>query len=205
MWMPTWQCLGLIFLIVAAFFIGFFVNAYHFLAVTSRLPNPDVLIIEDWMPESVLQAAAEEFEKGSYHHLLISGFDISGNDHPLHNQIKSTASQRIIALGVPENQIIECFVKSPDISRSLAMARSANDTLQKRNIESMGVTVMAPSVHARKTRMVYRRAMLSGTPVGVIAVPTGHHNSSGWWMSSPTAKAVIISYAGLIYEWVTGF
>ena len=205
-WWPTWQGWSLLFLILAGFFIVFFLNAHRFLAVTNRLADADILVVEDWMPDVFLQATAKEFKEGNYQHLLISSIREYDNQENRQQKVrKSSAVNRIVSLGVPRDRIVECFAPATDNHRSAAMARSVSNALRQNGIISKGVNVMAPATHARKTWLVYRRALGSEAPVGIIAVLPGVYDPERWWLNSQSAKWVITNYAGLIYEWITGF
>jgi hypothetical protein len=202
---PTWQGWALLSLILAGFFIVFFLNAHRFLAVTNRVAGADVLVIEDWLADVFVQAAAMEFKEGNYRLLLISGIrEFNDQDNRPQNVPKSSVVNRVVSLGVPRNRIIECFAPATDSHRSAARARSASNALRQNCIISKGVNVLAPATHARKTWLVYRRALGTEVPVGIIAVVPGVYDPAWWWMNSQSAKWVITNYAGLFHEWITG-
>lgn len=204
-WLPTWQGWILFLLIFIGFSIFFFLNAHRFLAVTNRVADADILVVEDWMADVFVQAAAREFKERNYQYLLVSGVseDKGTKDRPSKNS-KSKAFMRLVSLGIPQNQIMECATPETPNHRSAAMARSVGKTLRQNGIISKGVNILAPATHARKTWLVHRRALGTAVPVGIIAVAPGIYDPDRWWMNSQSAKWVITNYAGLIYEWITG-
>lgn len=205
-WLPTWQGWGLLFLILGVFLGVFFINAHRFLAVTHKVADADILVVEDWMPDIVYKAAAAEFQQGTYRFLFISSIrEYHARDGASRNTRRSSAANRMISLNIPEDQIVECFASPTENHRSAAMAHAVRDALRQRGISTKGVTVMAPATHARKTWLVHRRALGPEVPAGIVAVDPGVYDPSRWWMSSQAAKLVINNYAGLLHEWATGY
>ena len=204
-WWPTWQGWIVLFLMLAGFLIAFFLNAHRFLAVTNRVADADILVVEDWMADVFLQAAAREFKEGKYRLMIISGLrDYDGRGNEKYKAGKSSVVNRIVSLGIPEDRIMECFAQETDSHRSAAMARSVRNAFRQGTITAKGMNVIAPATHARKTWLVYRRALVGQVPVGIVAIAPGIYDPARWWMNSQAAKWVILNYAGLLYEWVTG-
>lgn len=206
-WWPTWQGWALLFLILAGSSIIFFLNAHRFLAVTKRVSNADILVVEDWVANKnvFLKATIHEFKEGHYRYLLFTGTkDTDNQDNSPQHIRKSPVVNRLVALGVPQEQIIEHFAPATESHRSATMARAVRDALRQNGIQSKGVNVIAPATHARKTWLVYRRALAPEVPAGIIAVLPGGYDPDRWWESSQSAKWVLGNYAGLIYEGMTG-
>ena len=183
----------------------FFINAHRFLAVTERAEGADILVVEEWMPAVVAQAAAREFETGQYSLLLISGLrEQTDEEHSSNHSRKSSMFRRLVSLGVPESRILECYAPLTEVHRSAAMAGAVKSLIAEKGIAAKGLNVMAPATHARKTWLVHRRALSPGIPVGIVAVLPGNYNPDRWWLNSQSAKWVLTNYAGLLHEWVTG-
>ena len=169
-----WKRWILLFLVLALFLAVFLVNAHRFLAVTSRVADADILVVEGWSADVVGQAAVREFKEGNYQRLLISS--LRGDTGPGKKQKtaeRSSVADYMISLGIPEDRIMECSAPMTENHRSATMARGVRDALRRGGIKSKGVNVMAPATHARKTWLVHRRALLPETPVGIIAVLPG--------------------------------
>jgi len=200
-----WKRWILLFLVLVLFLAVFLVNAHRFLAVTSRVANADILVVEGWSADVVGQAAVREFRKGNYQRLLISSLreDIGPGEKTKDGR-KTSIADYMISLGIPKDRIMECFAPATENHRSATMARGVREAFRHGGIKSKGVNVMAPATHARKTWLVHRRALLPETPVGIIAVLPGVYDPARWWMNSQSAKWVLKNYVGLFYEWVTG-
>ncbi|MHB8139315.1 MAG: hypothetical protein ACYDGO_13150 [Smithellaceae bacterium] len=204
-WLLSWKHWILLFLVLVLCLAVFLVNAHRFLAVTNRVADADILVVEEWSADVVGQAAAREFMKGNYHRLLISGLRESFvQENKTKNVRKTPIAQQMVSLGIPKDRIKECFAPATESHRSAAMAGGVREALRQGGIKSKGVNVMAPATHARKTWLVHRRALLPETPVGIIAVLPGVYDPARWWMNRQSAKWVLKNYVGLFYEWVTG-
>jgi len=200
-----WKRWILLFLVLVLLLAVFLVNAHRFLAVTSRVDDADILVVEGWSADVVGKAAVTEFKEGNYERLLISS--LRGDTGPGENAKygpKTSIADYMISLGIPADRIMECSGPMTDNHRSATMARGVRDALRRGGIKSKGVNVMAPATHARKTWLVHRRALLPETPVGIIAVLPGVYDPARWWMNRQAAKWVLKNYVGLFYEWVTG-
>lgn len=195
----------MIFLITSGLLLVVIWNVHQFLAITNRVTNSDILVVETWVPEIVVRATAREFKEGNYRLLLISGIrEYNSQDNLPQNVRKSSVANRIVAMGISRNRIIECYATETDSQRSEAMAIAVRDTLLHGGIATKGVNLIAPAAHARKTWLVYHRTLASEAPVGIIAVPTGDYDPAHWWRTTQGAKWVISNGIGWVYEWFAG-
>jgi hypothetical protein len=203
-WLPTWQGWILLCLLLAGFLVTIFSNIHRFLAVTNRVAGADILVMEAWVPEVVVQAAVKEFKEGGYQLLLISDLrEHDDRDGRSQDVRKLSVINRIISLGIPRDRIIECFGPATYDHRSAAMAIAVRDALQQGGITSKGLNVIAPAAHARKTWLVYQRVLVSETQTGCVAVPTEDYDSARWWRTTTGAKWVITNGISWLYEWIS--
>lgn len=200
-WWPTWQGWVFLFLLLGGLFLLFLLKVHGFLAVTHRVANADILVVEAWVPDVVLQGAANEFRSGRYRLLLIGDLSPAGQPETARTP---RAVGRMEALGVPRDRIVFCSVAGTDEHRSFAMAVAVREALLKGNMAPRGLCVVAPAAHARKTWLAYRRALSSQAPVGVVSVLTEDYDPARWWESSQGAKWVVANGVGWLYELFAG-
>jgi len=74
--MITIYLTGVLLLVVGLYFLFcFFTNALAaFLHVNEPVHDADVLIVEGWLSQRFAESVKEEFQKGTYKYILISGF-----------------------------------------------------------------------------------------------------------------------------------
>ena len=71
--------------------------------------------------------------------------------------------------------------------------------LREEGLSPHGINIVTQDVHARRTRLFFKKALGRGTAVGVIAVPNPDYNSGRWWRSSEAAEEVIGEAIGYLY------
>lgn len=203
--LPTWQGWCLLFLLIAGCIFAVITKVHDFLAVTDRVAIADILVIEDWVPEKVVVAAVKEFKEGGYRFIVVTGLKRfyggkgGGDDLP-----PATASRLIESFSIPADRLIVCLGSMTDNHRSFSMASALRDAVRQKVVTTQGFNIVAPAAHARKTWLVYSRALRSEAPVGIIAVPTGDYDPTHWWRSSQGAKWVIANGAGWLHELIVG-
>jgi len=80
-----------------------------FLATTERT-DADVLVVEAWVPDPVLRAAAAEFNHGGYSWVLVSGVERgSKNPKGVVCSVVVSAGKRLESLGVPPSPKTSVF------------------------------------------------------------------------------------------------
>lgn len=203
--LPTWQGWGLLFLISVTFLATFALSIHRFLAVTQRVANVDILVIEAWVPEVVLRAATREFFEGRYQYLIMSDVRPRETQNILPEQSRAKISLDMLAsMGIPRDRMIECPASEANDHRSHSMAVSVRDALRQRGTAATGVNIIAPAAHARKTWLAYRRVLEPEVRVGIVSVATEDYDPANWWLTSQGAKWVITDSIGWLYEWVAG-
>ena len=74
-WLPTWPViLGLTLIIITSVSVILF-SSHDFLAVTNKVPNAKILVVESWMADNSMEQVAEIFndEKNNYESLWLIG------------------------------------------------------------------------------------------------------------------------------------
>jgi hypothetical protein len=195
-------------IIVGICLLGFVVlslTVYGFLAVPTSVVAADVLVVEGWVPEYALRAAAAEFKRGGYAYLLTSGMQTQeGVDSPEERSPAAGAASRLEAFGIERGLIIPCPTPPSSWNRTSGSARAVREMLAERGIEPTGVNVVTLGVHARQTYLAYRRMMRTVAPVGIITVPREGIDPARWWSSGRGVKMVAKCLFGWLRELIFG-
>ena len=65
-WLPTWPViLGLTLIIITSASVILF-SSHDFLAVTNKVPNAKILVVESWMADNSMEQVAEIFNDSLY-------------------------------------------------------------------------------------------------------------------------------------------
>jgi uncharacterized SAM-binding protein YcdF (DUF218 family) len=175
-------------------------GVYPFLAVTERM-NTNALVVEGWVHEYAIRAAINEFNAGHYERLFTTGGPIVGtggytNDY---NTSASVGAGRLKAEGFSPDliQMVPSQVSGRD--RTYNAGRALRDWLEEHHMTVRGINVVTEDVHARRTRLLFQKALGDGIKVGVIAAPNPDYDPKYWWRYSDGVREVIGESIAYIY------
>ena len=175
-----------------------------FLAVTDPVPG-GVLVIEGWVPDYMLEAAIAEFKRDHYARLFVTGIPLQ-QGAPL-SEYKNYAyigAATLVKLGMSTNDVQAVPTGATRRDRTYAMALSLKHWLREHDMAPAKVNLMTGGPHARRSRLMFEKALGSGVTVGVIAIPANDYDERHWWNSSQGVRVVIgealaYTYARLLF------
>lgn len=171
------------FTVMGAAALAFILFVHPFLAVTQRV-DADILIVEGWIPHYMLPPTAEEFSRGNYTVLLVSGLE---ND-PKAGQTDQVpdaarAAARLQELGVSPGDVLPCPAPFATWMRTSKTARAVRDKVAELGLKPKGINVVTAGPHARETWVAYQHAFGKDMPVGIISIPKTNYPANRWWLS----------------------
>jgi uncharacterized SAM-binding protein YcdF (DUF218 family) len=184
--------------LTAAYFT--FLNIHPFLAVTHRV-NTNVLVVEGWIHPYAILRGVEEFKTGSYQRIFTTGGPENGNGGYTndYNTSASVAAESLEKFGVPDDlvQMVPSRVFARERTYSSAVA--LRDWFREHNSSVHSINVLTEDAHARRTRLLYQKALGKNVAVGVIAVSNPDYNPNDWWRYSDGVREVIGETIAYIY------
>lgn len=192
-----WLVLGLLTIVMAG---SLTYVAYPFLAVTHRV-NADTLVVEGWVHQYAIRAAVYEFQAGHYEHVFTTGGPVTGmggytNDY---NTSAIQAATQLQAEGLSIDLIQAVPARVSDRDRTYSAARALGDWLSKHHSNVRAINVLTQDVHARRTRLLFERALGGRTAVGIIAVANPDYDARHWWRYSEGVRDVISEGIAYLY------
>jgi uncharacterized SAM-binding protein YcdF (DUF218 family) len=177
-----------------------FLNAYSFLAVTHPVAT-DTLVVEGWIHGYAIQTAVEEFHAGGYQQLFTTGGPVVGNGGYV-NDYQTSASvgaDLLKKFGIPTEsvQMVPSHVIGRDRTYSSAIA--LRDWLREHDIHVRSLNIVTEAAHARRTRLLFEKALGSNVAVGVIAVPSPDFDARRWWLYSEGVEEVVTEGVAYLY------
>ncbi|MGB8473098.1 MAG: ElyC/SanA/YdcF family protein, partial [Candidatus Acidiferrum sp.] len=164
---------------------------YPFLAVTDRV-DANILVVEGWINEYAIQAAAREFQGSHYERVFTTGGPVEGTGGYV-NDYQTSASVSADLLrkyGVANGSVQMVPSRVMDRDRTYASAVALRNWFHAHKLPVRTINVLTEDVHARRTRLLFQKALGDDVTVGIIAVPNPDYNSKHWWRYSEGAKNV---------------
>ena len=198
-----WSLSGRGWLAAALLFLSFgalaFFQIHPFLAITKPVPS-QFLVVEGWMPEYALHACVTEFESHSYEKLFTTGGPTLGRGPTnVFNTMAHAGTCRLQALGLPSKDIQTVPALSSDRDRTYSSALALRDWLRVNHSSVHAVNVMTLDVHARRTRLLYQKALGNRVKVGIISIPSQDYPANDWFHYSEGVKEVISEAGAYVY------
>ena len=199
-WGPSWQGWLVIGLLMIGMAGSLTHAAYPFLAVTHRV-NADTLVVEGWVHQYAIRTAVNEFRAGRYNHAFTTGGPVTGmggytNDY---NTSATQAAAQLEAEGLSADLVQAVPARVSDRDRTYSAARALRDWLSEHHSSVGGINVLTQDVHARRTRLLFQRALGDRTTVGIIAVANPDYDARHWWRYSQGVRDVISEGIAYLY------
>jgi uncharacterized SAM-binding protein YcdF (DUF218 family) len=154
--------------------------------------NSNVLVVEGWVHEYAIQAAVDEFRSGGYSRVFTTGGPIEGsgrysNDY---NTSASVGAELLIKNGLAKGFVQMVPSRVMDRDRTYASAVALRQWFREHNMAVQSVNVVTENTHARRTRLLFGKALGKNVAVGIIAVPNPDYDKGHWWWYSESVKDV---------------
>jgi uncharacterized SAM-binding protein YcdF (DUF218 family) len=197
-WRLSWRGRLSVTAILLLCVAGGTIAIYPFLATTERI-DADVLVVEGWVHDYAILSAAREFHAGRYQQIFTTGGPVIGsggytNDF---NTAASVGADLLKHAGVPAEKVQMVPSRIMDRDRTYASAVALKQWFAEHSVSTRRITILTEDLHARRTRLLFQRALGREFALGIIAVPNPDYDASRWWYYSEGVRDVInegISY-----------
>jgi uncharacterized SAM-binding protein YcdF (DUF218 family) len=175
-----------------------------FLALTDSVPG-GVLVVEGWEPDYMLERAIAEFKQGHYSRLFVTGLPLQqGAALSEYKNFAYIGAATLVKLGMSTNDVQAVPTGAIRRDRTYATALSLKHWLRDHDLAPTKVNLMTGGPHARRSRLMFEKALGKGVTVGVIAIPANEGDERGWWHSSQGVRTTIdealaYTYARLLF------
>jgi uncharacterized SAM-binding protein YcdF (DUF218 family) len=205
-WSFSWR--GRVIVACTLLLVGALVltGVHPFLAITHRVDS-DVLVVEGWIHDYALRAAVAEFRHGRYQRVFTTGGPVEGsggyiNDYHTNASVGADLLKRY-GLSDESLQIVPSRIMDRD--RTYGSAVALRNWFREHDMHIRSLNVVTETVHARRSRLLFSKALGPGISVGIIAVPNPDYDARRWWRSSEGVKdvgseAIAYIYARLLFH-----
>jgi uncharacterized SAM-binding protein YcdF (DUF218 family) len=199
-WGLSWQGWLVLVAVMATTFGLFLFDAYPFLALTRRV-DANILVVEGWVHDYAIGAAAEEFRKGGYQEVISTGGPVEGIGHYINDYqtVASVGAELLKKHGLPEESVQMVPSRVMDRDRTYGSAVALADWLRTQHPEVRKINVVTENVHARRTQLLFQEALGPNVAVGVIAEKSPDYDPHRWWRYSQGVKDVVAEMVAYVY------
>jgi uncharacterized SAM-binding protein YcdF (DUF218 family) len=177
---------------------------HPFLAVTDPVPG-GVLVVEGWVPDYMLEAAIAEYKRDHYARLFVTGVPLQqGAPLSEYQNYAQLGAATLLKLGLSTNDVQAVPTGLTRRDRTYATALSLKSWWREHEMAPTKVNLVTGGPHARRSRLLFEKALGQGVTVGVIAIPANDYDERRWWNSSQGVRIVIgealaYAYARLLF------
>jgi uncharacterized SAM-binding protein YcdF (DUF218 family) len=123
------------------------------------------------------------------------------------NDYNTSATQvaaQLQAEGLSADLIQAVPARISDRDRTYSAARALRDWFSNHHSRVHAINVLTQDVHARRTKLLFERALGARTTVGIIAVANPDYDARHWWRYSEgvrdvTSEAIAYMYAKFLF------
>src|SRR5436309_5765052 len=190
-WSLSWR--GRVVVASALLLVGAFVlkGVYPFLAITHRVDS-NILVVEGWIHEYAIRVAVKEFQRNHYQRVFTTGGPVGGSGGYINDFYTSASvgADLLKKCGLPDERLQMVPSRVMDRDRTYGSAVALRNWFRDHNMAVSGIDVVTEDVHARRTRLLFEKALGKNVVVGIIAVPNPEYDGRRWWWYSEAVKGV---------------
>ncbi|MEI7724712.1 MAG: YdcF family protein [Bacteroidota bacterium] len=188
----------IIIMITLPVYIGFR-NLYSILAPVQR-EKTDILVLEGFISDYVLQAAINEFRGKHYSLLITTGTPLEYGDllAPYRNTAR-VAGMSLIKLGFDSTKLVMIGTDEIRNDRTYNSAIKLKKWMVSHRPDINAVNLMTMSVHGGRSLLLFKAALGDSIRVGIISVPNFYYGQHSWWKSSKGFRETINEAIGYFY------
>ena len=199
-WSLSWR--GRLIVAFCLLLVGVLVlkEVYPFLAITQRV-NANILVVEGWIDEYAIRAAVNEFRSGDYSRVFTTGGPVEGSGRYIndYHTSASVGAELLIKNGLAKESVQMVPSRVMDRDRTYASAVALRQWFREHNASVQSVNIVTENTHARRTRLLFGKALGKHVTVGIIAVSNPDYDKGHWWSYSEGVKDVVSEALAYIY------
>ncbi len=174
-------------------------NIYNVLAPVHR-EKADILVLEGFISDYVLQDAINEFRKNNYQLLITTGTPLEYGD--LLSPYKNTAmvaGMSLLKMGFDSTRLVIVGTSEIRNDRTYNSAVALKKWLVKNRPQTKSINLMTMGVHGARSQLLFQEAMGDTIRVGIISLKNFYYGPHSWWKSSKGVRETMNETFGYFY------
>ena len=185
--------------VVAAVLVAAVLTVHPFLAVNDPVEG-EILVVEGWLPDYAMEGAIQQFRSRDYRLLVTTGGPLCKGHYLMEYKTSAELSAAVLKqMGLDENQVKALPTPVVSMNRTYASALALKEWLDNSRPAIKAVDVFSQGPHARRTRLLFEKALGDEIRVGIIAAPDEDYDPRRWWMTSDGFRTVIDETIAYLY------
>jgi hypothetical protein len=174
-------------------------EVYPFLAVNDPQPG-GVLVIDGAEDDPALKGAIAEFHRHHYDKLCVTGGPLlTGTLLSKYSNYAAQGASRLLQLGLGADAVQAVPATRARSDPAYQEAVCLGDWFRQHEIRPHTVNLLVEGPSARRTRLMFEKALGKGVRVGVVALRPRNYDPDRWWRSSEGVRVVIGEVLGYGY------
>jgi hypothetical protein len=172
---------------------------HPFLAVEKPLGG-EVLVVEGWIPDYALRQALSGFRSGPYRLMLVTGGPLpQGTAYARYGTYAHLAAAMLKEFGLGGDSIVVVPSTLVDKDRTYQEGLSVGEWMRAQGKAPASLDVVSFSTHARRSRLLFAKALGGKTPVGIFAPRDIGYDPAVWWKTSNGVRRVLDETIAYLY------
>jgi DUF218 domain len=189
--LPTWRGCLLLVLSLALLVIVTARRIHPFLAVNAPVQG-EVLVVEGWAADYVLETALAEFKQNHYQEIFVTGGPLEqGAPLSEYKTYAELGAATLLKLGSTTNDVQAVPAPLVRQDRTYTSAMTLKRWWTGHGMSPKQFNLMTVGPHARRSRLLFQKAFGNDVKIGVLAIPEKDYDPKHWWRSSAGVRAVI--------------
>jgi DUF218 domain len=174
-------------------------NLHTFLAKTSPI-KADVLVVEGWLPDYAIEAAATEFKNGNYQKLITIGGSIPrGLYLSEYKNFAELAGATLTAIGIEPAQLFIVADTTESLGRTSSSAAMLARWLATLEPQIIAINLFTLGTHSRRSWLLFKQTLEPRISVGILSSEPLNYDPHRWWYSSEGVRTVISELLAYLY------
>ncbi len=196
----TWLSKIIILFVLIFCFIIILRNLNAFLSVSKPI-DCKTLVLEGWLPDYAVKELMKEYYEKDYKNLIITGIPThKGYYVTQFNTSAEIAGKTLAMLGFDTTDIAMVTIpQSIQTDRTYTTAIALEEYLEENFPDVKKINVFTLGSHARRSRLLFKRALAPEIKIGIIASDNQEYNKDKWWNTSRGFRTVTNEAIGYLY------
>lgn len=198
-YLPTLRGWLLLLVVLVGLLVVLVRGLFWFLAPTAPT-DAEILVVEGWLPDKALEKAVREFRSHNYRLLVTTGGPLrEGSYLSAYKSYAELSAASIRLLGIQDSQLVAVPAPLVKEDRTYTSAVALKHWMEKSGYRPRGLNLFSLGAHARRSRLMFEKALGPDIAVGVIAVEDPDYDPRLWWTSSSGVRDVLDEAIGYAY------